>query len=104
MVLSLTFTQQTPTQYVATARVASCYALHIEQERFSPLKLQLKSVENGEYADCEDGLRMPSVTSPIYDKDFNHGVISEECPKWIRILSSTPVKKAFIIGESVDVE
>lgn len=103
MTLTLSFIPE-GNNYVATFVTASRYALHIEQEQFGRLSMQLKSVESGEYADCEDQLRTSSSTRPIYDKDFNHGVCSQECPKWIKIISRTPVVKAFVIGAAVSIE
>lgn len=102
MEITLNFKQEAPNAYVAEAYVESRYALHIEQETFGSLRLMLKSVATGKYAECEDQLRMASVQNPVFDKDFNHGVLSEDCPKWIKIISRTPVSRAWIVGELVE--
>lgn len=101
MVISLNFTASPEFSgaYEAEFKVTAGYALHIEQERKSLLKLQLKSVETGKYADCEEPLREPSIMSPVFDKDFNHGVLSDESPKWIKVISYAPVVEAFVISD-----
>lgn len=102
MEYKLTFAQE-KNAYVAYATVYANYALHIEQEEKGRIELQLKSVQDGEYADCEEQLREPSAKKPVFDKDFGHIVISDNNPKYLKIISFKPVVKASLVCDSAEV-
>lgn len=76
-------------QFKAEFTANADYALHIEREKQGKLRIQQRSSDTGEYADCllptwlADGAR-------VVDATLSHGVY----PIHIRVISETKVLKA----------
>lgn len=86
-------------QFVAEAVARSNFAVHLQRTMKGSVSIAVRSCSEGDYGD-ERQFHYPTEGETV-DNDFGYHCISEDCPKYIKLISMVPVTVGTLIGEDV---